>query len=140
MLTESRAITYEQWAQRGDKELLLGIQALGTDKIVVEMQGLQKRLMEMMSSALTRALIENGRRYGSIRVELEREPELKGDKYHVYLDTIQGDHPVEYVALAYNAWQEEQVKTDAWTRMPLWGYLSHWIKRTFIPSGKLENI
>ena len=122
--------TYTEWVSGKGEASELVIKAIETDRILEEIPRVSAYLGKLLGDALAKKLSETGHRFGEVKIATGRDWSSRANEYAVILESIQGDTPVEYLSLAYHAWQEEQRERVNWENKSLWEYIKHcWNRR-----------
>ena len=125
------ALSYQEWVKSEGQSEEWGAKALITDKVIRRIPEWKTHMARILSKTLTKALIESGQRPSKTHLHKERDITLRCNEYISHLEAVQGDHPLEYLGVAYFAWQEEQTKRLNWENKSLWQYIKHSWRRRF---------
>lgn len=122
--------TFSQWVRQEGTIEELAVKAILTDKIIraLSQSSVEQLLISQMLPVIARGLIKLGRRPSNeLIIESERDASLRADEYVALMETIQGKLPIEYLSLAYNAWQQNYLTIKEWEHKSLSAYLQWWL-------------
>ena len=125
------AISYEDWLKNEIRAREWGIQAVVADSLMEKSRDAFDAMQRIMSQALTRSFVENGNHPLGVRTYSSFTIRLNATEFTSVLDCIQGKHPIQYLNLAYYAWQSEQCRRITWENKSLWQYVKAWYGRKF---------
>jgi hypothetical protein len=128
-----RPITYRQWAKQAGKSEELGAKALIADRLYKELG--KAKIPSIIAPQLADTIAKGFLNYGvepffpqtNIELWIEDDRSYRAKEFGVVIDGIQGKRPIQYLAVAYYAWQQAQGKVNEWENKDLAEYLQHWL-------------
>ena len=139
--------TYKQWAKRAGTKEEFGAKATVTDKLLREFttsdaeEKLVALLTPLFSNSFAKALKIKGMRPSLIlEVGRERDAFLRADEFYVTMEATQGSLPIEYLNMAYYAWQENYKELKARSKESLFECIKNWYyENTFKKSREKQR-
>ena len=124
--------TYRQFVKQAGLKDEIGSKALMGDRLIREYKGKESELVAIFAPGIADALARGFIQLGQIpttNVEIwtERDVFLRAREYGAILETIQGKLPIQYLLVAYKAWQDAQNEVTEWENKGLKEYLTHWL-------------
>ena len=121
--------TYRAWVKQQGKTEELGAKALLANRILrkLDKAKIPDMIAPPIAKAISQGLIDNGVRLPpSLELWTEKDQSLRATEYGVILEGIQGNLPIEYLSMAYHAWQKGYDEIQAWEHKSLIEYLAYW--------------
>ena len=123
--------TYRQFVKQAGLKDEIGSKALVGDRLIREYKGKESELVAIFAPGIADALARGFIQLGQIpttnmEIWTERDVFLRAREYGTILETIQGELPIQYLLVAYKAWQDAQEKVKEWENKSIREYLMHW--------------
>ena len=131
-----KAITYTEYVNQKGKMKEIGAKAYLTDKALKKYrkkeEDLVKLIINQISQCVAKGFIRKGLNPFSVINEegwIEKDLSLRATEFGVLMDALSGTTPIQYLSMAYEAWQDTQNTIEDWEKKSLSEYLLHWLYR-----------
>ena len=121
--------TYRAWVKQQGTVKELGVKTLILDRMLrkLDKANIPSLIAPTIATVISKGFVDNGvRPPPSFEQWIERDPALRGLEYGVLIDGVQGHLPIEYLSVAYHAWQKCYGEIKQWEDRSLTEYLEHW--------------
>jgi hypothetical protein len=130
--------TFEVW---GNKDLeLYGVEFFLSDPMLANQKRAHtaiQKCSELVSHSLAKKLFEEGfRPLNELKLVTKKDDMAGGWLSYLYAEGKSPALPEQYLYKAWLEWQDEHIRRLNLENLSLWGYLKHWWRRKFKPTGK----